>query len=162
MRSIQYLFTVSKTKNGSIHYLSPNTYMYRLYYSSKDPKTNAVDYYVLEMFWCIFTDNLFKMNLETSFVDDMDDIHINLYTDPRVLWFKERILSYIGMDDDELFYNMLEGDNKSKFVHFITATMKHHDLSLDKKTFYVAKIIVDKLIHEDKEFTEWRKYTVIC
>lgn len=83
---------------------------------------------------------------------------LDLHTDPRVLWFKDRILSYIGMNDEELFYGMLEeGDAKQKLNMFITAPLKPNELSLDKRTFYVSKIIVDKLIHEDKEFTEWSK-----
>lgn len=83
---------------------------------------------------------------------------LDLRTDPRVQWIKDRILTYIGMRDEDLFYNMMEeGDAKQKFTTFIKAPVLPNELSLDKKTFYVSKIIVDKLIHEDKEFTEWSK-----
>lgn len=88
-----------------------------------------------------------------------EEVDIDLRNDPRVQWLKERILNYIGIDDEELFYNMVEeGDVKQKLATFITSPLKPNELSLDKRTFYVAKIIVDKLIHEDKEFTEWRTY----
>ncbi|XP_068620608.1 LOW QUALITY PROTEIN: dynein axonemal heavy chain 10 [Battus philenor] len=89
--------------------------------------------------------------------EDDYDIEFDFHRDPRVLWLKDRILSYIGIDDDELFYNMLEEDNmKRNLIAFITESMSPTELSLEKKTFYISKIIVDKLIHEDKEFTEWR------
>lgn len=48
--------------------------------------------------------------------------------------------------------------SRQKFTTFVTAPLKPNELSLDKRTFYVTKIIVDKLIHEDKEFVEWSKY----
>ncbi|XP_045502201.1 dynein axonemal heavy chain 10 [Colias croceus] len=82
---------------------------------------------------------------------------LDIRSDPRVQWIKERILKFIGMNDEDLFYNMLdEGDAKQKLMTFIMAPVLPNELGLDKKTFYVSKIIVDKLIHEDKEFTEWR------
>ncbi|XP_075981627.1 dynein heavy chain at 89D [Anticarsia gemmatalis] len=82
---------------------------------------------------------------------------INPHTDPRLQWFKERIMAFCGIEDADLFYGMMEsGDTKEKFVRFLTAPLKPHEQCLEKKAFYVSKIIVDKLIHEDKEFTEWR------
>ncbi|KAJ2948630.1 hypothetical protein O0L34_g7885 [Tuta absoluta] len=96
---------------------------------------------------------------EISFIREADEpvAFINERVDPRAQWFKDRILSFIGIDDEDLFYNMIEeGDTRSKFAKFLITPLQDADLSLDKRTFYVAKIIVDKLIHEDKEFTEWR------
>ncbi|CAK1584360.1 unnamed protein product [Parnassius mnemosyne] len=95
---------------------------------------------------------------ETEYhTEQSDDIELDFHRDPRVQWLKERILTYIGMEDDDLFYSMLEeSDVKKKLTRFITASLMPNELSLDKKTFYICKIIVDKLIHEDKEFTEWR------
>ncbi|KAL4712607.1 hypothetical protein ACJJTC_007202 [Scirpophaga incertulas] len=82
---------------------------------------------------------------------------LNLTQDPRVQWLKQQILAYIGMDDEELFYNMFESpEAKEKITTFLAVPLKPNELSLDKRTFYVTKIIVDKLIHEDKEYTEWR------
>lgn len=92
-----------------------------------------------------------------SIAEELEE-YVDFYKDPRVQWFKNRILAIIGMDDEELFYNMFEGEAKHKFITFLTSALKPNELSLDKRTFYVTKIIVDKLIHEDKEFTEWRKY----
>ncbi|XP_059059014.1 dynein axonemal heavy chain 10 [Achroia grisella] len=100
------------------------------------------------------SDNNMLLGVEPSYEDIAPDI--DLHKDPRVLWLKERILSYIGMDDDELFYNMMEGENRKMLVSFLTVPLKPNELSLDKRTLYLQKIIVDKLIHEDKEFTEWR------
>lgn len=92
-------------------------------------------------------------------LDDLD-VFIDMYNDPRVLWFKERILAFIGIDDDSLFYNMLdEGDAKAKFGRYITGTIKPNEIDLDKRMMYVSKVIADKLIHEDKEFTEWSKFS---
>ncbi|KAM3960300.1 LOW QUALITY PROTEIN: dynein heavy chain at 89D [Aphomia sociella] len=91
----------------------------------------------------------------SSFLEGIEP-EIDLHRDPRVLWLKDRILSYIGMDDNELFYNMMEGDARNMLITFLTVPMKPNELSLEKRTLYVTKIIVDKLIHEDKEFTEWR------
>lgn len=83
---------------------------------------------------------------------------LDLQTDPRVLWLKNRVLAYIGMEDDELFYNMMDTpEAKEKLTTFLTVPLKPNEQSLNKRTFYVTKIIVDKLIHEDKEFTEWSK-----
>ncbi|XP_026741363.1 dynein heavy chain 10, axonemal [Trichoplusia ni] len=85
------------------------------------------------------------------------EFELDLYHDPRVLWFKDRVLAFIGMDDDELFYNMLHDiESRQKFIKYIATPMKSHEMSLERRTMYVSKIIVDKLIHEDKEFTEWR------
>lgn len=90
------------------------------------------------------------------------EIELDFHRDPRVQWFKERILNYIGMDDCDLFYNMLEeGDTKQNLATLITAPIEPNELSLEKKTFYISKIIVDKVIHEDKEFTEWSKWNSI-
>jgi hypothetical protein len=84
---------------------------------------------------------------------------IDVRTDPRAQWLKKQILNFIGMDDEELFYNMLQPtEAKEKITTFLAVPLKPNELSLDKRTFYVAKIIVDKLIHEDKEFMEWSKY----
>lgn len=90
---------------------------------------------------------------------DLDAEHeLNLTTDPRVQWLKKRVLAYIGMDDEELFYNMMDtSDARMKLKTFLTVPLKPNEQSLDKRTFYVTKIIVDKLIHEDIEFTEWSK-----
>lgn len=101
-----------------------------------------------------------KMDIEadTSSIPDEPEVFLDLHRDPRVQWFKERILTFIGMDDEELFYNMFEGDARQKFIKFITSALKPNELSMDKRTFYVAKFMVDKLIHVDKEFTEWSKY----
>lgn len=99
------------------------------------------------------------MDSETGSIPEEPELYLDIHKDPRALWFKDRILAFIGMDDDELFYNMLdEGDARRKFTTFVTSPLQPNELSLDKKTFYVAKIIVDKLIHEDKEFTEWSEY----
>ncbi|CAH1640177.1 unnamed protein product [Spodoptera littoralis] len=85
------------------------------------------------------------------------EMFIDLYNDPRVKWFRDRILAFIGMDDEELFYNMLDyEDAKQKFINFLMTTIKSGEMSLNKRMMYVSKVIVDKLIHEDKEFTEWR------
>lgn len=93
---------------------------------------------------------------------ERSETELDFRNDPRVQWFKERVLTYIGMDDEELFYNILEeADAKEKFTTFITAPLKPNEPSLDKRTFYISKIIVDKLIHEDKEFTEWRKFNLL-
>ncbi|XP_028025409.1 uncharacterized protein LOC114239422 [Bombyx mandarina] len=84
------------------------------------------------------------------------DVELDFFKDARVLWFKERILSFIGMSDDELFYNMFDdAEVKRLFTNYVTSPIKPNEQELDKRTFYVTKIIVDKLIHEDKEFTEW-------
>nr|XP_049701305.1 dynein axonemal heavy chain 10 [Helicoverpa armigera] len=88
---------------------------------------------------------------------DDSETYLDIYNDPRVLWFKERILAFIGMEDDGLFYNMLdEGEVKQKFIKYLTSNIRDNEISLDKRMMYVSKVIVDKLIHEDKEFTEWR------
>lgn len=88
------------------------------------------------------------------------EFELDLYHDPRVLWFKDRVLAFIGMDDDELFYNMLHDiESRQKFIKYIATPMKSHEMSLERRTMYVSKIIVDKLIHEDKEFTEWSKFS---
>lgn len=90
------------------------------------------------------------------------DLDMNFRQDPRVQWLKDRILQYIGMDDEELFYNMLEeGETKQQLATFITLPLKPNELGLEKRTFYVSKIIVDKLIHEDKEFVEWSKSIIM-
>lgn len=91
-----------------------------------------------------------------------DYLDINFYKDPRVLWIKDRILTFIRMrDEDNIFYTMLEeNDNKAKLAAFLCAKIQNTDLTLDRRTFFICKIIVDKLIHEDKEFTEWSKF--IC
>ncbi|XP_049877279.1 dynein axonemal heavy chain 10 [Pectinophora gossypiella] len=94
---------------------------------------------------------------EVLSVDTDSEAYVDIYSDPRSQWFRDRILTFIGMDDVDLFYNMMEeGDNKLRFAKFITVPLKPNELSLHKRTFFVTKIIVDKLIHEDKEFTEWR------
>ncbi|CAH0695759.1 unnamed protein product [Spodoptera exigua] len=93
---------------------------------------------------------------QTESTED-EDIILDLYNDPRVKWFRDRILAFIGMDDEELFYNMLDyEDAKQKFINFLMSSIKFGEISLDKRMLYVSKVIVDKLIHEDKEFTEWR------
>lgn len=93
-----------------------------------------------------------------SQTDDEPDVYIDLYYDPRVQWMRDRVLAFIGMDDKDLFYNMLEvGDAKQKFTHLLTSPMKTNDMALERRVMYVTKVIVDKLIHEDKEFTEWSK-----
>lgn len=90
------------------------------------------------------------------------EFDLNIRTDPRVEWLKERILTFIGMDDEELFYNMFAVEaNRAALIAYLTSPWKPNELLLDKRTFYVTKIIVDKLIHEDKEFTEWSKYLLI-
>lgn len=84
--------------------------------------------------------------------------NVNIYTDPRVHWFKERTLAYTGVENDSLFYNMIaDGENKKKFLNFLTAPIQCHEHNLNKKTFYVSKVVVDELIYEDKEYTEWSK-----
>lgn len=88
-----------------------------------------------------------------------DDVFVDIRTDPRVQWFKDRILTFIGTEDEDLFFNMVEeADTREKFSRFLSAPLQPNELLLDKRCFYVSKIIVDKLIHEEKEFTEWRKY----
>ncbi|KPJ04007.1 Dynein heavy chain 10, axonemal [Papilio xuthus] len=97
--------------------------------------------------------------IEESISQSLEDVEVelDLRRDPRVQWFKDRILAHIGMDDEELFYNMFDDDEvKINFTKFITTPMAPNELALEKKTFYICKIIVDKLIHENKEFTEWR------
>ncbi|KAJ0174237.1 hypothetical protein K1T71_010383 [Dendrolimus kikuchii] len=76
------------------------------------------------------------MDSEVTSLSEEPAIDLDLYTDLRVQWFKE-------------------------FAKFVTAPLQPNELSMDKRTFYVSKIIVDKLIHEDKEFTEWSKYIVL-
>lgn len=102
-----------------------------------------------------------KFPSEDTLVEEQD-VFLDLYNDPRVLWFKERIIAFVGMEDDSLFYNMLDEfeDNKQKFVKYITGTIQPDELCLDKRMMYVSKVIVDKLIHEDKEFTEWSKLSI--
>ena len=91
---------------------------------------------------------------------DEQDVFIDMYNDPRVLWFKDRILAFIGIEDDKLFYDLFEEpEPKQLFVKYITGAIKPNELCLDKRMMYVSKMIVDKLIHEDKEFTEWSKLT---
>lgn len=86
---------------------------------------------------------------------------LNLATDPRVQWLKKRVLAYIGMNDEELFYSMMESpEAKEKLTTFLSVPLKPNEQSLDKRTFYFTKIIVDKLIHEDIEFTEWSKFRI--
>ncbi|XP_041985040.1 dynein axonemal heavy chain 10 [Aricia agestis] len=86
-----------------------------------------------------------------------DVFDIDVHSDPRVQWFKERILSFTGIQDEEVFYNMLEeGNTRQKLANFILSPIRPYDLSLDTRVFFISKIIVDKLIHEEKEFTEWR------
>lgn len=87
------------------------------------------------------------------------EIDIDFETDPRVQWIKTTILKFIGIEDEDLFYNMLDIDNtRRKLAALITSPIKSTELSLDKRTFFINKIIVDKLIHVDTEFTEWSKF----
>nr|XP_034835442.1 dynein heavy chain 10, axonemal [Maniola hyperantus] len=96
-------------------------------------------------------------DLDNQPIEDEAEIDINLRTDPRAQWIKERILAYVATDDEDLFYDMFEDPAiKQSLARFIAAPLQPNDLSLTKRTFYVNKIIVDKLIHEDKEYTEWR------
>lgn len=89
---------------------------------------------------------------------DEAEVELSIKTDPRANWLKDRILAYIGTDDEDLFYDMFEDPaTKQCLARFIAAPLKANELSLEKRTFYINKIIVDKLIHEDKEYTEWRK-----
>lgn len=89
---------------------------------------------------------------------DEAEVDLSIRTDPRAQWLKDRVLAYIGNDDEDLFYDMFEDPvTKQCLARFIAAPVKPNELSLDKRTFYINKIIVDKLIHEDKEYTEWRK-----
>lgn len=101
--------------------------------------------------------------LSTEQLSNVPDVDlINIQTDPRSKWIRDRIISFIGMDDKELYYQMFDDEEiRRKFSAFITAPIQPEDLELDKKTFYVTKIIVDKLIHEDKEFTEWSKILLL-
>lgn len=97
-----------------------------------------------------------------SIVTEDFEMYIDIYNDPRVKWFRDRILAFIGMDDEELFYNMLDyEDTKQKFANFLMTPIKFGEISLNKTMMYVSKVIVDKLIHEDKEFTEWSKYELL-
>lgn len=97
---------------------------------------------------------------KTSSEDTIDehDVFLDMFNDPRVLWFKDRVLAFIGIEDDRLFYDMFDDPEPKKlFEKYITGTIKPNELCLDKRMMYVSKVIVDKLIHEDKEFTEWSK-----
>lgn len=86
------------------------------------------------------------------------EVDVDLKTDPRVQWLKDRILTFIGMDDQDLFYSMLDEENhRRQLATFVAAPLKPNEMNLEKRVFYISKIIVDKLIHEDKEFTEWSK-----
>ncbi|XP_063540762.1 dynein axonemal heavy chain 10 [Cydia strobilella] len=94
--------------------------------------------------------------MESEGVDDTVDL-IDIRTDPRALWIKDRLTSFMGLTDEDLFYNMFDEPGVTEmFSKFIAAPIGPTELGLDKKTFFITKILVDKLIHEDKEFTEWR------
>ncbi|XP_048483864.1 uncharacterized protein LOC125489997 [Plutella xylostella] len=88
---------------------------------------------------------------------ESDSVELDFRKDPRVQWIKKSILNYIGMEDEDLFYSMLEQhDTKRKLTGFLTADIPPTQLSPENRVFYVSKIIVDKLVHVEKEFVEWR------
>lgn len=88
---------------------------------------------------------------------------IDFDTDPRVQWIKKSILNYMGLEDEELFYSMLEEKGaKQNLEDLLTATIPPTETSAKNRVMYVSKITIEEHIEVEEEVVEWSKCFLYC
>lgn len=83
--------------------------------------------------------------------------------DHRMNWLRERILSYFGFEDNELFTNMLEANDNElneQLMSFLNEPIYGSEKTLKKVLFHVYRTYYDKLVQIEKEITEWSKICI--
>lgn len=85
----------------------------------------------------------------------------SLTMDYRIAWLRERILAYLGFEDNELFNNMLDandGELHEKLMSFLNSPMCGSEGTLEKTLLHIHRTYYDKLVQVEKEITEWSTY----